>query len=130
HGFSQRTSSWEPTRSMSRKNDGGSGKRPRRPEAVDLIVRSGSLRCQRIPGAVRAAQGPSPGFPPRLQWGRGPHDPERRQRRMAASLERTVARDAALAGGEVVARYFREGIAMRNKAVSNLVSDADIEAEH
>ncbi|MFO0951969.1 MAG: inositol monophosphatase family protein [Isosphaeraceae bacterium] len=46
------------------------------------------------------------------------------------SLELQVARAAAYAGGAVVARYFREGVAMRNKAVSNLVSDADVEAEH
>ena len=31
--------------------------------------------------------------------------------------------------GAIVARYFREGIAMRSKDVANLVSDADIEAE-
>jgi myo-inositol-1(or 4)-monophosphatase len=49
---------------------------------------------------------------------------------MAESPERIVAREAARAGGAVVARYFREGIAMRSKAVSNLVSDADVEAEH
>jgi myo-inositol-1(or 4)-monophosphatase len=49
---------------------------------------------------------------------------------MADCLERTVARDAARAGGAVVARYFRDGVAMRHKAVSNLVSDADVEAEH
>jgi myo-inositol-1(or 4)-monophosphatase len=40
-----------------------------------------------------------------------------------------VAEEAARAGGEVVARYYREGALMRAKAVSNLVSDADLEAE-
>jgi myo-inositol-1(or 4)-monophosphatase len=49
---------------------------------------------------------------------------------MAEGLELTVAREAARAGGAVVARYFREGTAVRNKDVSNLVSDADVEAEH
>ena len=49
---------------------------------------------------------------------------------MAESREMTVARQAARAGGEVVARYFREGVAMRSKDVSNLVSDADVESEH
>lgn len=43
--------------------------------------------------------------------------------------ELTVAREAARAGGAVVARYFRDGTAMRTKAVANLVSDADLEAE-
>ncbi len=43
--------------------------------------------------------------------------------------ELTLAEDAARAGGAIVARYFREGIAMRSKDVANLVSDADIEAE-
>ena len=33
------------------------------------------------------------------------------------------------AGGDIVARYFREGVAMRSKDVANLVSDADVEAE-
>ncbi|MBX6312683.1 MAG: inositol monophosphatase [Isosphaeraceae bacterium] len=44
--------------------------------------------------------------------------------------ELNVAEEAARAGGAVVARYFREGIAMRSKDIANLVSDADIEAEH
>ncbi len=48
---------------------------------------------------------------------------------MRESLEMTVAREAARAGGEVVSRYFREGTTMRSKDVSNLVSDADIDAE-
>lgn len=43
--------------------------------------------------------------------------------------ELKVAEDAARAGGAVVLRYFREGIAMRTKDVANLVSDADLEAE-
>ncbi len=45
------------------------------------------------------------------------------------SPELEVAERAARAAGEVVARYYRDGIAMRNKDVSNLVSDADVEAE-
>lgn len=44
--------------------------------------------------------------------------------------ELTIAEEAARAGGEVVSRYYREGTTMRFKDVSNLVSDADIEAEH
>jgi myo-inositol-1(or 4)-monophosphatase len=40
-----------------------------------------------------------------------------------------VARRAALAGGDVVARCFRKGVAVRQKAASNLVSDADVESE-
>jgi myo-inositol-1(or 4)-monophosphatase len=44
--------------------------------------------------------------------------------------EFSVAEEAARAGGAIVARYFRDGIAMRDKDVSNLVSDADLEAEH
>jgi len=43
--------------------------------------------------------------------------------------ELSVAEEAARAGGAVVSRYFRDGIAMRDKAVANLVSDADVEAE-
>lgn len=43
--------------------------------------------------------------------------------------ELKIAEAAARAGGDVVARYFRDGVAMRDKAVSNLVSDADLEAE-
>ncbi|MGE3820610.1 MAG: inositol monophosphatase [Isosphaeraceae bacterium] len=45
------------------------------------------------------------------------------------SLELSVAREAVRIGGEVVSRYFREGTTMRSKDVSNLVSDADVEAE-
>jgi myo-inositol-1(or 4)-monophosphatase len=45
------------------------------------------------------------------------------------SPELEVAEQAARAGGAIVARYFREGTAMRSKAIANLVSDADIEAE-
>ena len=44
--------------------------------------------------------------------------------------ELTTAEAAARAGGEVAARYFRDGVTMRTKDVANLVSDADIEAEH
>src|SRR5262249_39418176 len=50
-------------------------------------------------------------------------------RRHMDTPEPRIAEVAARAGGEVVARYFREGTAMRSKAVSNLVSDADLEAE-
>ena len=44
--------------------------------------------------------------------------------------EQTIAEEAARAGGAVAARYFREGVTMRSKDVANLVSDADVEAEH
>ncbi len=44
-------------------------------------------------------------------------------------VELKTAERAARAGGEVVSRYFREGVTMRNKDVSNLVSDADLDAE-
>lgn len=47
-----------------------------------------------------------------------------------AMPELSVAQQAARAGGAIIARYFREGVAMRSKDVSNLVSDADLEAEH
>lgn len=40
-----------------------------------------------------------------------------------------TAREAARAGGDVVARYFRDGVAMRSKESYNLVSDADIQSE-
>jgi myo-inositol-1(or 4)-monophosphatase len=43
--------------------------------------------------------------------------------------ELQVAQAAARAGGEVVMRYFREGVVMRGKQSYNLVSDADVEAE-
>ncbi len=43
--------------------------------------------------------------------------------------ELSVASEAARAAGAILTRYFREGIAMRSKDISNLVSDADIEAE-
>lgn len=43
--------------------------------------------------------------------------------------ELDVAREAARAGGNVVARYFEEGVSMRFKDAVNLVSDADVEAE-
>src|SRR5262245_29363847 len=45
-----------------------------------------------------------------------------------AELE--IARNAARAGGDVVLRYFHDGVTMRAKESFNLVSDADIEAEH
>ena len=44
--------------------------------------------------------------------------------------EFATAEAAARAGGEVAARYFRDGVTMRSKDVANLVSDADVEAEH
>jgi myo-inositol-1(or 4)-monophosphatase len=44
--------------------------------------------------------------------------------------ELIVAQEAARAGGAVIARYFREGVAMRSKESGNLVSDADLESEH
>src|SRR5512135_2419190 len=43
--------------------------------------------------------------------------------------ELALAEEAARAGGAVILRYFRDGIAMRSKDIANLVSDADIEAE-
>jgi myo-inositol-1(or 4)-monophosphatase len=49
---------------------------------------------------------------------------------MSESRELAVARSAARTGGEVVARFFRDGVTMRSKDVSNLVSDADIESEN
>jgi len=45
------------------------------------------------------------------------------------SPELEVAERAARAGGAVVAKYFREGVAIRSKESYNLVSDADVEAE-
>ena len=48
---------------------------------------------------------------------------------MTVSQELQVAERAARVGGEVVARYFRDGVVMRNKESFNLVSDADVEAE-
>jgi myo-inositol-1(or 4)-monophosphatase len=44
--------------------------------------------------------------------------------------ELVVAEEAARAAGAIIARYFYEGVTMRFKDVANLVSDADIEAEH
>jgi myo-inositol-1(or 4)-monophosphatase len=44
--------------------------------------------------------------------------------------ELTTAIEAAKAGGSIVERYHREGIVMRSKDAANLVSDADVEAEH
>ncbi len=43
--------------------------------------------------------------------------------------ELDVARQAAQAGGEILASYFRQGIAMRLKQACDLVSDADVESE-
>ncbi|MBS0209420.1 MAG: inositol monophosphatase [Planctomycetes bacterium] len=40
-----------------------------------------------------------------------------------------VARSAAQAAGEIIARYFREGVTMRLKNPCDLVSDADVNAE-
>ncbi len=40
-----------------------------------------------------------------------------------------VAQSAARAGGQVVARYFQDGVTMRSKQTYNLVSDADVESE-
>lgn len=41
-----------------------------------------------------------------------------------------VALDAARVGGEVVARYYRDGVEIRSKESYNLVTDADVNAEH
>ncbi|MCL4117528.1 UNVERIFIED_CONTAM: hypothetical protein GTU68_013200 [Idotea baltica] len=46
------------------------------------------------------------------------------------SPELTIAKFAAIAGGEIISKYFRDGVTMRHKAEVDLVSDADIEAEH
>ena len=43
--------------------------------------------------------------------------------------EMPVALEAARAGGDVVMRYFRDGVSMRGKQSYNLVSDADLDAE-
>ncbi len=43
--------------------------------------------------------------------------------------EMEIARKAAEAGGEVVARAYQEGVEIRSKAVSDLVTDADLESE-
>jgi Inositol monophosphatase family len=45
------------------------------------------------------------------------------------SPELEVAEEAVRAASAILERYFREGVVMRSKEVSNLVSDADIEAE-
>ena len=44
--------------------------------------------------------------------------------------ELTVAQAAARAGGAVAARHFEAGVALRLKDVANIVTDADVEAEH
>lgn len=43
--------------------------------------------------------------------------------------ELEVARQAAQAGGDILAGYFRQGIEMRNKQDCDFVSDADVESE-
>jgi myo-inositol-1(or 4)-monophosphatase len=48
---------------------------------------------------------------------------------MEPSRELEVAQEAARVGGAIVARYFRDGVAMRSKESYNLVSDADIDSE-
>lgn len=44
--------------------------------------------------------------------------------------ELTVAREAAERGGDIISHYFRHGVSIRAKETYNLVSDADVEAEH
>lgn len=58
--------------------------------------------------------------------GRGP---SKRDDRSMTTPEFRVAEEAARAAGAILTRYFREGVAMRSKDTSNLVSDADLEAE-
>ena len=43
-------------------------------------------------------------------------------------IELEAAQEAAAAAGQIIRRYFQEGVAMRTKESFNLVSDADIEA--
>ena len=43
--------------------------------------------------------------------------------------ELEIAKAAAVAGGEVLAGYFRQGVVMRTKQACDFVSDADVEAE-
>ena len=43
--------------------------------------------------------------------------------------ELDVARKAAEKGGQIVAKYFHEGVTIRTKESYNLVSDADLESE-
>ena len=43
--------------------------------------------------------------------------------------ELEIAQKAARIGGDIVARYFREGVEIRSKDAHNLVTDADIESE-
>jgi myo-inositol-1(or 4)-monophosphatase len=67
-----------------------------------------------------------------VEWGRDQPPPEEETDAMIAPIttpELTVAEEAARAGGEVLARYSRDGVEMRSKDVANLVSDADVEAE-
>lgn len=54
---------------------------------------------------------------------------------MHTTPELEIAKQAAQVGGEIVARYFRDGVVMQNKAGNgtetyNLVSAADVESEH
>ncbi|QDV36033.1 inositol monophosphatase family protein [Tautonia plasticadhaerens] len=49
---------------------------------------------------------------------------------MSSIPELTVAEQAARAAGTVLARCFERGVAHRSKDVGNLVTDADLEAEH
>ena len=43
--------------------------------------------------------------------------------------ELEVAQQAARIGGEIVAKYFRDGVEIRSKDAHNLVTDADVESE-
>lgn len=43
--------------------------------------------------------------------------------------ELSIAREAAQVAGQIIARYFRDGVVMRTKESFNLVSDADVDAE-
>lgn len=43
--------------------------------------------------------------------------------------ELEVAKHAAQVGGDIVAKYFKQGVAIRSKEDYNLVSDADVESE-
>lgn len=43
--------------------------------------------------------------------------------------ELETAKQAAIQGGEIITKYFQEGVAIRSKDTSNLVSDADVDSE-
>src|SRR5262245_26755212 len=43
--------------------------------------------------------------------------------------EMQIAEEAARAAGAIVMEHFRRGVAMRSKAVANMVTDADLDAE-